>query len=204
VRDVTVQYATEITSGPAVEPLTVAEAKAHLRVDHTTDDSYIESLIKAARRTAEQFQGRAYITQTWKLYLDDFPHGKEIKLPVAPVASVSSITYVDLNGDTQTWDSANYQVDTKAAIPRIVLSPIVSWPNVEADRVNAVTITFIAGYGATSASVPENTKHAIKLIISDMYQHRESTIIGNIVNELPMGAKHLLWFDRLYKFKGTP
>lgn len=197
------QYATEITVAPTVEPLTVAEAKAHLRVDHTTDDSYIESLIKAARRTAEQFQSRAYITQTWKLYLDDFPSGKEIKLPVAPVASVSSITYVDLQGDTQTWDSANYQVDTKAAIPRIVLSPIVSWPNVETDRINAVTITFIAGYGATSASVPENIKHAMKLIISDMYQHRESTVIGNIVNEIPMSAKALLWYDRLYKFKGT-
>ena len=196
------RYATEMTSGPAVEPLTVSEAKAHLRVDHTTDDSYIESLIKAARRSAELFQGRAYITQTWKVYLNTFPSAAAIAIPYAPLQSVTSISYVDLNGNTQTLSSDLYQVDTKSMPGQVVLAPLASWPSTQTDKVNAVTITFVAGYGNTSASVPEHIRHAIRLILSDFYQHRENTIVGNVVNQIPKSAEMLLWQDRIYNFKG--
>jgi uncharacterized phiE125 gp8 family phage protein len=191
----------EVTSAPSVDPLTVAEAKAHLRVDHTTDDSYIESLIKAARVTCENFQNRAYITQTRKLYLDDFPGVNcPIELPFAPLQSVSSLTYVDTDGTTQTWATSNYQVDTKAQPGTVEPVDGVTYPLVYPNKRNAVIITYICGYGATSASVPESARHAMRLLISDWYNQREDTVIGNIVNSLPMGVEALLWQDRIYTF----
>ena len=190
----------ELYTGPTVEPLTVAEAKAHLRVDHTTDDTLIESLIKAARATAEKFQGRGYLNQTYKLYLDYFPAAGYIELPYAPLSSVTSVVYEDENSDTQTWASSNYQVDTKMEPGRIWLAPGITWPRVEPDRINAVTITYVVGYGATSASVPENIRHAIRLILSDLYNHRENTVVGQTANEIPFSAQHLLWQDRAFRF----
>ena len=190
----------ELYTGPSAEPLTVAEAKAHLRIDHTTDDSYIESLIKAARTAAEKFQGRGYINQTYKLYLDWFPSALYIELPYCPLSSVTSIVYEDENGDTQTLASDRYQVDTKSEPGRVYLAPGVLWPRVEPDRVNAVTITYVVGYGATSASIPENIRHAIRLILGDLYNHRENTVVGQQANEIPIGAQHLLWQDRAFRF----
>lgn len=190
----------ELTSAPAVEPISTAEAKLFLRVDHTTDDTLIASLIKAARRSCELFQNRVYITQTWKLYLDEFPE-KEIRLPFSPVQSVSSVTYVDADGDTQTLSASTYQVDAKGVKPSIYLAPdTLTWPTTQTDKINAVTVTFVAGYGAAGSDVPEHIRAAIQLVLGDLYQNRENTVIGNITNELPNGAKHLLWQDRLYKF----
>lgn len=190
----------ELYTGPNVEPLTVAEAKAHLRVDHTTDDAHIESLIKAARLAAEKFQGRRYINQTYRYYLNWFPAAGYIELPYCPLSSVTSITYEDENGDTQTLATSRYQVDTKSEPGRVYLEPGTTWPRVEPDRINAVTITYVVGYGTTSASVPENVRHAIRLLVGDMYNHREDTVVGQQANELPMGVKSLLWQDRLYRF----
>jgi uncharacterized phiE125 gp8 family phage protein len=192
--------ALELYTGPTVEPLTLTEAKEHLRVDHIDDDTLIESLIKAARRSAEVFQGRSYLSQTWKLYLDTFPCERYIYLPFPPLQSVSSVTYIDGNGDVQTLATSRYQVDAKSQPGRIVLAPGYSWPATESDRVNAVIITFVAGYGATSASVPENIRHAVRLILGDMYTQRENTIVGSSVNQIPQSAKILLWQDRNFNF----
>lgn len=192
--------ALELYTGPTVEPLTATEAKQHLRVDHTDDDTLIESLIKAARRSAEVFQGRSYLTQTWKMYLDTFPCDKCIYLPFPPLQSVSSITYIDGNGDVQTLATSQYQVDAKSQPGRVILEPGYSWPATESGRVNAVIITFVAGYGATSASVPENIRHAIRLILGDMYTQRENTVVGSSVNQIPQSAKILLWQDRNFNF----
>jgi len=189
---------TEVTSQPAVEPLTVAEAKAHLRVDHSVDDTYIESLIKAARVACENHQNRAYITQTRKLYLDDFPcNCRYIELPYAPLQSVTSITYYDVDGNSQTWSSSLYQVDTKAE-PGVVM-PVYGedFPEAREEKLNAVTITYVCGYGGTSASVPETIRHAMRLMIGDFYNQREDTVIGNIVNTMPRGVEALLMNDRI-------
>jgi uncharacterized phiE125 gp8 family phage protein len=192
--------ALELYTGPTVEPLTLTEAKEHLRVDHIDDDSLIESLIKAARRSAEVFQGRSYLSQTWKLYLDTFPCEKYIYLPFPPLQSVTSISYIDGNGDVQTLATSRYQVDAKSQPGRVILEPGYAWPATETDRVNAVIITFVAGYGATSASVPENIRHAVRLILGDMYTQRENTIVGSSVNQIPQSAKILLWQDRNFNF----
>lgn len=189
---------TELVTAPAAEPLTVSEAKVHLRVDHTSDDSYIESLIQAARVACESYQNRAYITQTRKVYLDDFPcNCRYIELPFAPLQSVSSITYYDVDGNLQTWSSSLYQVDTKAQ-PGVIM-PVFGedFPETREEKLNAVTITYVCGYGASGSSVPESIRHAMRLMIGDFYNHREDTVIGNIVNSMPRGVEALLMDERI-------
>ena len=191
----------ELVTGPSVWPLTVSEAKAHLRVDHSVDDTYIESLIKAATDTAERFQNRRYINQTWRMTMDYFPpKSSVIEIPIGPVSSITSIVYVDEDGNSQTWSASEYQVDTRSTQARIVETPDYYFPDTKTGQINAVTITFVVGYGAASSAVPENIKHAIRLIVGDMYNQREDTVIGNIVNEMPRSAKMLLWQNRIVHF----
>jgi uncharacterized phiE125 gp8 family phage protein len=195
------QYALDLVTAPAAQPLSVDEAKSHLRVDHTTDDTLIESLIKAATQIAERFQNRRYINQTWRLTMDRFPDdGCAIEIPIGPLSSVTSITYTDSDGAAQTWGTSNYQVDTRSVQGRIVPDPDTVYPTTEYNKLNAVTVTFVVGYGASSASVPENIRHAIRMIIGDLYNHRESTITGTIVAQIPRSAEMLLWQDRINHF----
>lgn len=189
------------TVAPTSEPLTTAQAKAHLNVDHTAFDTQIESLIKSARRSCEAYLGRALITQTWKLYLDCFPSdGCAIRLPNPPLQSVTSITYIDQDGATQTWASGNYQVDTVSTVGRIILAPGEAYPSTESGRINAVTITYVCGYGDASTAIPENILHAVRLTVGDFFTLREDTIIGNVANDIPNGAKRLLTQERVYTF----
>src|SRR5688572_25610126 len=101
-----------VQTPPAAEPVTTAEAKLHLRVTDSDDDTYIGSLITAARQKLENENGLAFINQTWDLTLDAFPDlGDVIKFPIHPLSSVTSITYKDTDGTTQTWSSSMYVVD---------------------------------------------------------------------------------------------
>jgi uncharacterized phiE125 gp8 family phage protein len=162
---------------------------------NTTTDPQLNALIKAARQHAETFTRRALISQTWDLKLDCFPTDL-IRLPLPPLVSVSSINYVDANGVTPTlWAAAKYIVDAPAGDyaerGRITLAYGEVFPPTR-DIANAVTIEFIAGYGA-AAAVPQGIKQAMLLMIGHWYQNRESVNVGNIVNEMPQSANALLW-----------
>lgn len=166
-----------LVTAPASEPLTTAEAKSHLRVDTTDDDTLIDAFVKAARQYVEEDMGRALITQTWDYTLDKFPSdGSAIQLPRPPLVSVTSITYVDSNGATQTVTSTDYIVNAGKRNGEITLAYGKSWPATR-EQANAVTIRFVAGYGAASA-VPESIRTAIRLTVGDLYSNREASIIG--------------------------
>lgn len=167
------------STDPATEPITTAEAKRHLRVDFADDDTYIDSLIAAARQHVEEVTGRSLITQTWKLSLDGFED--VILLPRPPLVSVDSVTYVDGDGDTQTLASSVYDVHANDLPPRITLAHNQSWPTTRVTA-NAVTVTYQTGYGA-AGDVPESLKHAVKLLVGDMYANRQKTVVGTIVAE---------------------
>jgi uncharacterized phiE125 gp8 family phage protein len=145
--------ALSLVTGPSVEPVTLAEAKVHLRQDVADEDALITTLITAARQWTETFTHRALITQTWDLKLDDFPcDNADLELPLAPVASVTSISYVDTTGATQTWSASSYQTDLptgpQAQRGRIAPAYAQYYP-VPRSQLNAVTVRFVAGYGAT-------------------------------------------------------
>ena len=199
-----------LVTAPAVEPVSLAEAKLHLRVDIDDENDLIDTLITAAREYVETFTHRALITQTYDLKLDDFPTswsstGRDLEqvsegaiwLCPPPVSSVTSITYVDTNGATQTWSAALYTTDLPAgpkARPGRVLPAFSQWYPVMRSVANAVTVRFVAGYGATGATVPNALKAAMKLLIGNWWLNREAgQIVRGSADVLPFGIDALLW-----------
>jgi uncharacterized phiE125 gp8 family phage protein len=164
--------------GPYTDPLTVAEAKLHLRVDadQTVEDTYISNLITLAREYCEDRTGVAVMSASWSLVLPAFPIGRSIELLAFPVTAVSSVAYYDSENTLQTLDSQKYQVDTRSLIPTISLAYGEYWPSTY-DRSDAVAVTFLAGY-ASASSVPAKLKHAMLLLIAHWYEHREEVALG--------------------------
>ena len=164
----------KIKTAPAVEPVTVQEMREYLSLGGTEDDTLLTGLITAARSALEKSTGRTFITTTYQLYFDGF-FLSPIKLARPPVQSVSSITYVDEDGVTQTLSSTLYTVDVSSLYGRVSPAYGESWPVTRAQD-NAVCIEFKAGYGDAAASVPEPLKIAIKMLAADVYEHREANV----------------------------
>jgi uncharacterized phiE125 gp8 family phage protein len=154
------KYSLYRSSEPASEPISLAELKNYLRVEHTVDDVELTSVLTAARQAVERDTGRSLITQTWVLQLDQWPSWY-LQLPKPPIASVASITYVDTDGVTQTWAAANYVVDVRSRPGLIRLAYQSRWPSIRGDR-RGIAVTYTAGYGDTAASVPADLRQAIK------------------------------------------
>lgn len=155
-------------SAPAIEPLSIEDAKTHLRVTSGDDDVYISSLITAARKHVENYTGRALITQTWDLYVDQFPYGSNsIVIPKAPLQSVSAITYVDTAGATQTLSSTVYTADADSEPGRVYLAYNQTWPDIRTQQ-KAVKVRFVAGYGTDAEDVPTPIVQAIRLVLQNM------------------------------------
>ena len=183
-----------VKTKPATGPVTLDEAKLHLRVTCTADDAYITTLIKVARLHAELFQNRSYITQTLELRMDCFPQFL-IELPRPPSISVTSIKYIDSNGDTQTLDASKYTTDFNSYVARIVPAFNETWPTTRR-VIDAVTIEYQAGYGAAS-DVPETIRQAILLLIGVWYENREP-ITESTVMEIPFTVSALLNMEKVY------
>lgn len=172
-----------LATGPTVEPVSVAEAKAHCRVDTTDDDTLLGNLIKGARQYVESIcqPRRALISQTWKLVLDRWPVSNTLELGVAPLASVSSVKYTDEDGVETTFSSSNYLVDTYSEPGRLRLKADASWPSVTLQALNGLVVTFTAGYGASSSYVPETFRQAILLLVGNWYENREAQAVSGAV-----------------------
>jgi len=168
---------------PAVEPISLAEAKLHARVDDSDRDTLITVFIKSAREAAEHELGRALITQTWRLTLDEFPCA-EIELPKPKVLSIVSVGYVDTAGADQTVSAANYTLDS-AQLPGWVLpAQDFSWPSTD-DIANAVRVDFTAGYGPAATDVPASVRQWMLLQIAAAVKQSEAFASGFSVAELP-------------------
>lgn len=188
----------KLYTAPAAEPISLAEAKLHLRVDIADDDELITAQIKAAREYVEQLANRSLITQTWEYTLEAFPDGNQIVLPRPPLVSVTSVVYTDYTGTAATFSSLYYTVDTYAEPGQIVLKYGQLWPAVALATVNGVCIRYTAGYGATGASVPQRLRQAILLLLGHWYENREAVQFGNLMpQELPFAVQALLWSDRI-------
>ena len=190
------RYALNLTTVPASEPITLDEAKKQIEISSSVDaddDTYIEGLITTAREWAEDHTDRGFINQSWTYNVDWWPRNGIIKLNRGPVSSVTSLKYKDTDGDQQTLvEGTDFQVDLVSEPARILPEPGATWPTLEADRVNAVEVIFVVGYGATAASVREDVKHAIKLMVADWYEHREDASDGKVPKSIPRGAEQIL------------
>ena len=183
-----------LVTAPTVEPVTLQELKAHLRLDDSTaEDSLLSGLITVAREMAEDYTRRALITQTWKMFMDSFPGGRSgqwwdgvregalselvgvggvIEIPLGPLQSVTHIKTYDDSDVATTFSSTNYRVSAYSSERgRISLRDGQTWPTFERN-IDGIEIQFVAGYGATGASVPGGIKEAIKAEAAYRYEHR--------------------------------
>jgi uncharacterized phiE125 gp8 family phage protein len=176
---------------PPMEPVTIDAARQHCRIDGTADDVLVGALIVAARQHVEAVTGRALVTQTWELRI---PHFEErIELPKAPVISVTSVTYIDPAGATQTLDASNYQLlaggGSFAQPPALVEAYDRTWPSTRGHHED-VRIRYSAGYGAPSA-VPAGLRQVMLLLIAHLYENREATA-PVALQALPLGVTALV------------
>lgn len=181
-----------VSSAPSVEPLTLDEAIAHLRVEDVEEGPLIESLIQAARQKLEREGNTRFITQTLVWTLDRFPRSssKWLQLPDPPLQSIGSIGYIDTNGDAQTWSSSEYTVDASSTPGRVRPAYGYDWPNT-LPELNAVTITFDAGYGDDGDNVPTPVLQAMRLLLGHYWLNREAVVAGTIATEIPLAVADL-------------
>jgi uncharacterized phiE125 gp8 family phage protein len=205
-----------LVTPPAEEPVSLAEAKSHLRVDFADDDALIAGIIVAARQRAETVCRRALVSQQWRLVVDRFPSpmagrlteywlgqqwgmagmggvsqfpvtdrtGYGFILPLSPLISVDSIQYTDTGGVLQTMAVSDYKADAASDQPRVVPAYGKAWPSTR-QEINAVQLTFTAGYGA-AAAVPQAIRQWMLLHIGAMYENRHAEIVERgAVIELP-------------------
>lgn len=197
---------------PAVEPITLQEAKAQCRVTHSAEDELIGAYLSAARERCEEFQRRSYVTQTWELTLDGFSpehcgtDDGTILLPRPPIQSIVSVKYFDSDGVDTTLDPSAYLLDAAAEPGRLRAAFNTSWPAHRPIH-GAVRIRYVAGYAPgeaegeeepdLTANVPNRVKQAIRFEVAHFYANRENEITGTIATELHGGAKSLLRPDRV-------
>jgi len=181
----------KITVPPTTEPLTLAEAKAHLRVEFDDDDTLIEALVSAARSAAEEYTNRAIMPQTVQHVLPWFPcaDGRNefgaVRLFRSPFASLTSVDYWDADNAAQEID-VNDLIVVGTAEPALVCPAVdTEWPET-ANRPDAVTITYQAGY-ANAAAVPKPVKQSVLLMVATWYERREDQ-----VQQLPRASEALL------------
>ena len=186
-----------LITAPAIEPLTLEETRAHLRIDDTDSDDVLTNLISTSRQMVEETTRRALMTQTWRLTLDAF--AGEIPLPKPPLQSVTSITYTDPDAAEQTVSTALYDVDIVAQPGRVLLGYGDSWPSDVRDHPGAVKVLYVAGYGSARAAVPWPVRQAMLLYIGHLFENREATTPISI-NDLPMGVGSLLMPYRIFGF----
>jgi len=184
-------------TGPLVEPVTLAEAKAHLRVDTSDDDAYIGTLITAAREWCEQYLDRTLVHTQWVMRFDRFPVDStaDIELPRPPVVSSGTATSVTVaytleDGTTATYSTSLFRVDRASTPGAVKTNYAQTWPPHRQDD-NSVSVTWWAGYGADGTSVPAAIRHAMLMLIGTWYERRASADnMGS--TEVPFGVKSLL------------
>jgi len=205
---------TTITTAPSFEPVSTAQVKAHLRIFHTLDDTYIAasssgstSIITTARMMIENYCGIAIPNTTFTSVYSSFPTNNsilsssgemyygslyEIALPRSPLVSVTSVQYVDTSGTTQTLSaSTDYTVKSYNGIGRIQLLDGKSWPSLQAGGAGVVTVVYTAGHGSSATAIPIALKHAILMQCSTLYDYR-STLAPGQQYEVPGTVKALI------------
>ena len=157
----------QLLTPPAAEPVSLAEAKAHLKLDTADEDALVQTLITAARARAEWHTGRAFLTQRWKLFLDDWPLANLVEIPLPPLIGIYDVAVTNAAGIRAVLDPATYRADTASAPGRVIFATRPA----SLRRRDGLEMSFTAGYGAAT-SVPAAIKEAILAIVADLYSHR--------------------------------
>lgn len=171
-----------LLEGPAVEPVSLDEAKAHLRVDGDAEDDLLSALIAAARAAVETETRRVLIAQKWRAVLDEVPTGR-IALPVAPILSVEAARTVNAGGAATLLAPASYSLEEADGTFGLNAAP---------SNAVRVEVDFTAGYGATGAAVPQPLRQAIRMLVTHWFEHRSAVTLGDAAMPTPAGYRELL------------
>lgn len=191
-----------VVSPPSVDPSSVPELRAHLRIAHTDEDQYLEFLIGVSTEMAQEYTGRKFISQGLEAKFDNVRRknvwwsgvlegaasdvlggiGDSLTLPWAPVQTVSSVSTFDDSDNETTFAAENYRVDTTDPnqLARIVLKETSIWPT-DLRNIKSLKVSYVVGYGATSADVPSVIRHGILTLASYLYENRGDCSCSNAV-----------------------
>lgn len=180
-----------MTSGPLAEPVSVADAKAHMRVDSTAEDALIASLIVTSRLHIEAALGLALLTQAWSYFIDAWPRSREIVLPLKPVQAIATVRVWAQDGTSQTLAAETYTLDGEGMPPRLVLSRSAA-PPAPGRSASGIEIAFSAGFGDAGIDVPAPIRQALLLLVAHWFENREPNRIGAADTEIPHMISGLL------------
>lgn len=190
----------KIVTAPTITPISVAEAKSHMGVTFSNDDTLIGIYVSSATRLCENFLQRKLITQTWKMWLDYWP--SSIKVLFGDLQSVTHVKYTDDDESQETLSSSVYLVDVNSVPGRIILKKNQVWPSDTLSPMNPIEVQFVTGYGATAATVPDDIRNAVLLTTAHFYENRELYLVSKLqslgVAEIPKTANALLQNYRVW------
>lgn len=187
-------------STPSNPALTLAEAKRQLRIEtsETAFDADIEALVKAATEWIFSTCHLTLITTEYRAVFERFPKSRKFSLPAYPISQIISAEYWDADGVAR---GIFYQADL-IQVPAAIYPEVgKEWPKAQADRIDAIIIEVEAGYGATSAFVPEMAKHLLRLLVAHWFKNREAVVTGTISKEVELAADNLMKQLRVNEFE---
>lgn len=180
-----------LTSPPSVEPVSIGEAKDHLRVDHSDEDAYISSLILTSRLHIEAALSLALIDQTWTWTFNAWPkRSQNLTLPLRPVSSIVSVVTLASDGTPTVMSPSDYELDGHHVPPRLVRAG-TQWPKPGKTHAG-IEVSFVAGFGSSSDDVPQPVRHALLLLVAHWYEHRDPIEIGSDKTAVPESVSKLL------------
>lgn len=182
--------AIERTAAPAMEPLTLADVKAHCRVDSTDDDTLLSALLSAAvdHVDADGVLGRAMITQSWAQWVPPSPG--RVRLSMGPFQSLTAVNYYDSAGVLQAADVADFDVRKAGDFVTVGPKDGATWPGTQT-RADAIKITYVAGFGDAASDVPQGIRHAMFMLVGHWYENREAASELRLV-DAPLAVDALL------------
>ena len=176
-----------LLAGPAEEPVSLAEAKAFLKVEDTAEDGLITTLISAARLHIEGVTGRALLAQSWRVVLDAWPDTRTVRLPVGPFISLTEISAYDQGGGVHPIGLAQFFAE-----PDRFLLPVsvAGMPSLRERQ--GLEVDYVAGYGTEPAEVPADIRQALLVLVAYWFEHRDAVIVAGSGTVVPTGFDSLV------------
>ena len=179
-----------LLAGPAEEPVSLAEARAFLRLDSEAEDGLVSTLVAAARLHVESVTGRALVNQSWRLVLDAWPTDCVVTLPVSPLVSLTAITAYDEDGDDHPLPMAQFEAAAGVTPARLNLPRTVAGMPVLRERFG-IEVDYVAGFGEAD-DVPSDLKRGVLALVAHWFEHRDAVLVAGSGAVIPPGFNQMI------------